>query len=62
MVVFGDPLTEIVKIANDNPVDVIAIASHDRNPLNRFFVGSIARKVQDAVSYLVLFVKLEDNA
>lgn len=42
---FGDPVTEIVAFAQDQPVDAIAMATHGRTGLGRLLQGSVAQDV-----------------
>lgn len=42
---FGDPATEIVRVAEQEGVDMIVIGSHGRTGLPRMLMGSVAEKV-----------------
>jgi nucleotide-binding universal stress UspA family protein len=44
MVLVGNPADEIVRIANEEKVDVIVIATHGRTGLNRLIFGSVAER------------------
>lgn len=44
-VTFGDAGHGIVDYAKDNDADMIVIASHGRQGVQRFFVGSVAERV-----------------
>ena len=59
LVVFGNPLEEIKRVAEETKPDVIAMASHERSALNRFFVGSVTRQIEDAVNAPILSLRLE---
>jgi universal stress protein A len=41
----GDPATEIVRVANEENVDMIVMGTHGRTGLSRFFMGSVAEQV-----------------
>lgn len=41
----GDAADEIVKLAKEEPVDLLVIATHGRTGLKHFFLGSTAEKV-----------------
>ena len=43
--VFGDPATEIVRVAKDEGVDMIVMSTHGRTGLSRMLMGSVAEKV-----------------
>ena len=45
MVVYGDPVTEIVSIARNEKVSLIVVGTHQRRGLRRLLVGSIAEGV-----------------
>ncbi len=45
MVVTGIPSDMIVKVADDEDVDLIIISSSGKSGLHRFFIGSVAEKV-----------------
>ena len=42
---FGDPVTEILRFANENNVTLIAMATHGRSGLEALWRGSVARGV-----------------
>lgn len=58
IVALGDPAREIVKNANENGAELIAMASHGRSGISRWAFGSVADKVLKASSIPVLIVKL----
>jgi phosphoglycerate kinase len=58
VVVEGDPATEILKFADQNGVDLIAMGSHGRNGVLGFFVGSVSRKVLDQSRCPVLIARV----
>jgi universal stress protein A len=41
----GDPATEIIRVANEENVDMIVMGTHGRTGLSRFFMGSVAEQV-----------------
>ena len=41
----GDPAKKIVELSEAWPADLIIVGSHDRNPLERIFMGSVSRSV-----------------
>lgn len=45
MVVVGTPADTIVKIAEDEDVDLIIISASGKSGLHKFFIGSVAEKV-----------------
>lgn len=53
---FGDPVEEIVKEAEAEGVDLIAMATHRWNWARRLLRGSVAEKVERAVTTPVLLV------
>ena len=46
----------IVKYANENDFDLIALASSERSPIGSFFLGNIEEKVRRRSTIPVLFV------
>jgi nucleotide-binding universal stress UspA family protein len=56
-VLTGDPSEGIVCYAENNPIDIIVMASHGRSGVTRWAVGSVADKVFRASSVPVLMVK-----
>ncbi|MDM8000393.1 MAG: universal stress protein [Dehalococcoidia bacterium] len=56
-VMTGDPSEAIVSYAENNPIDIIVMASHGRSGVTRWAVGSVADKVFRASSVPVLMVK-----
>ena len=53
----GDPSEAIVTYAENNPCDIIVMASHGRSGVTRWAIGSVADKVFRASSVPVLMVK-----
>ena len=43
--VFGDPATEIVRVAKAERADMIVMSTHGRTGLSRVLMGSVAEKV-----------------
>lgn len=52
----GTPNDEIVKYAEENDFDLIALANQERTGASRWFFGSIEEKVRRRSSLPVLFV------
>lgn len=57
---FGSPVDEIVGFADENAVDLIAMATHHRTGLSRLFQGSVARSVLDRVRRPLLLLQLPE--
>ncbi|MGH8047367.1 MAG: universal stress protein [Chthoniobacterales bacterium] len=53
----GDPADEIVKFARDNPVDLIAMATHGHRFIGDIIHGSTVAKVRHLVDVPVLLLK-----
>jgi universal stress protein A len=53
----GDPATELVKVAGEESVDLIAMSTHGHRFLNDLLRGSTADRVRHNVSVPVLMVK-----
>jgi phosphoglycerate kinase len=58
MVIEGDPEAEILKIADEMGVDLIAMGAHGRTGVLGFFLGSVSRKVLDQAQCPVLIVRV----
>lgn len=56
-VLTGDPSESIISYVENNPCDIIVMASHGRSGVTRWAVGSVADKVFRASSVPVLLVK-----
>jgi nucleotide-binding universal stress UspA family protein len=56
------PARAIVDCADENAVDMIAIATHGRGPIGRFMLGSVADKVVRTASIPVLLVRVAADA
>jgi Universal stress protein UspA and related nucleotide-binding proteins len=56
----GSPKTEIVRVANENKVDLIIVGSHGRHGL-ALLLGSTANGVLHHATCDVLAVRLRDN-
>jgi phosphoglycerate kinase len=61
MVVEGDPASEILKLADEMGVDLIAMGAHGRTGVLRVFVGSVSRKVLDHARCPVLIARVPDQ-
>ncbi|HEX5475046.1 MAG TPA: universal stress protein [Vicinamibacterales bacterium] len=53
----GDPATELVRVARDEGVDLIAMSTHGHRFLNDLLRGSTADRVRHSVSMPVLMVR-----
>jgi nucleotide-binding universal stress UspA family protein len=51
---FGDPADEIVDVAQQQHVDLIAMATHGETGLRRVMIGSVAEQVLSRVSIPIL--------
>lgn len=56
----GDPATEIIKLARNSEVDLIAMTTHGHRLLSDFLYGSTADKVRHEVDVPVLLLKARD--
>ena len=56
----GEPADQIVKLAADQRVDLIAMSTHGHRFLADFILGSTARKVRHAVDIPVLLLRAAD--
>jgi len=55
----GDPATEIIKLAQERPIDLIAMTTHGHRLLGDFLHGSTADKVRHQVDVPVLLLKVQ---
>jgi universal stress protein A len=55
----GDPATEIIKLAQEQPIDLIAMTTHGHRLLGDFLHGSTADKVRHQVDVPVLLLKVQ---
>ena len=55
----GDPATEIIKIAREKAVDLIAMSTHGHRGLSDLIHGSTADKVRHQVEIPVLMLKMQ---
>jgi nucleotide-binding universal stress UspA family protein len=53
----GDPATEILSVATQRSVDLIALASHGRTGMSRWVLGSVAEKLLRTSSLPTLVVR-----
>ncbi len=53
----GDPVSEIIKVAEEKGVDLIAMSTHGHKFLSDFIYGSTADKVRHKVNIPVLMLK-----
>jgi nucleotide-binding universal stress UspA family protein len=56
----GSPATELVRLSNDERVDLVAISTHGHTGLKHLFLGSVAETVVRRASCPVLTVRLDD--
>ena len=54
----GDPATEIIKLAEEQAIDLIAMTTHGHRLLGDFLHGSTADKVRHQVDVPVLLLKV----
>jgi len=54
---FGDPATEILRVAKANHAEMIVMSSHGRTGLERILMGSVAEKVVRRAPCPVLIFK-----
>ena len=54
----GDPATEIIKLAQEEQIDLIAMTTHGHRLLGDFLHGSTADKVRHQVDVPVLLLKV----
>ncbi len=57
-VIEGDPVTEILQVADEVDADLIVMGTHGRTGMGRFFMGSIAEQVLRRASCPVLTLKM----
>lgn len=53
----GEPAGRIVQYVNDNPVDMIAMATHGRSGFSRMVMGSVAEKVLRGANCATLIIR-----
>lgn len=56
----GDPATEIIKLAESSPTDLIAMTTHGHGVIGDVLYGSTADKVRHKVDVPVLLLKVKD--
>jgi len=62
-VMVGDAATEILRCARQDAIDLIALATHGRSGLQRWFYGSVAEKVLHTTPTPLLLIRpTEDHA
>jgi nucleotide-binding universal stress UspA family protein len=57
----GDPATEIVKVANEEQVDLIAMSTHGHRFLNDLLHGTTADRVRHNVTVPVLMIRAKQE-
>jgi nucleotide-binding universal stress UspA family protein len=55
----GDPATEIIKLARQQPIDLIAMTTHGHRLVGDLLLGSTADKVRHQVDVPVLLLKVQ---
>ena len=60
-VTHGPVVEQIIKIADGEDVDLIAIASHGRTGLSRAFYGSVAAGVLHRIDRPLLLIRSDDQ-
>jgi nucleotide-binding universal stress UspA family protein len=55
----GDPATEIIKLAESSPTDLIAMTTHGHGVIGDMLYGSTADKVRHKVDVPVLLLKVK---
>ena len=58
---FGEPARGIVDYANDQDVDVIAMATHGRSGFGRLILGSVAKDVLEHVEAPMLLLRAREQ-
>lgn len=58
----GHPADEIVTFARDNGIDLIAMTTHGRRGVSRWWLGSVAEKVIRTMARPILLVRLQAGA
>ena len=61
-VVFGSVVKEILRVAEGEKADLIAICSHGRGGLSRLFYGSVASGVLNRVDRPLLVIRARQNS
>lgn len=56
-VVFGRPAAEIVRFAEEEDMDMIAMCTHGRSGISRWMVGSVADKVLRGTNLPIMLVR-----
>ncbi|WP_435359947.1 universal stress protein [Haloarchaeobius sp. DFWS5] len=57
----GVPKTEILNYVNENPVDLVVMATHGRTGLEHYLIGSVAEKVVRQCLVPVMTIREEDE-
>jgi nucleotide-binding universal stress UspA family protein len=56
LVYFGQPADEIMRVISDEKIDLIAMTTHAREGLTRFFLGSVTEKVLHRIKIPILLM------
>jgi nucleotide-binding universal stress UspA family protein len=59
---FGDPATELVRVAKDEAVDLVAMSTHGHRYLSDLVHGATADRVRHALEIPVLMLKASKEA
>jgi nucleotide-binding universal stress UspA family protein len=59
---YGDPATEICRVAKDEAYDVVVIGSHGKGFVKRVLLGSVSHEVLHHASAPVLVVRVPDHS
>ena len=59
LLAMGEPATEIIKLAQNAPVDLIAMSTHGHRFISDILYGATADKVRHAVDVPVLLLKVK---
>lgn len=62
MVRFGDPVEEIIDVAEQQAVDMVAMATHGRTGLQQLLMGSVAAQVLRALTIPVFVIRPTEQA
>jgi nucleotide-binding universal stress UspA family protein len=62
VVLFGDPVDEIIKLTQENPDSLLIVSSSEKKEYEKWVLGSVARKLSNAAPSDTLIVrKCEDR-
>lgn len=55
----GDPAKQILKVADERQVDLVAMATHGHGPVGDFILGSVADQIRHRTNIPVLLIRAE---